>query len=262
MRAIKKYTVADLGDRGFDCPIIDPLFNVAVISRTDNPNELMYAAMHQDYSADQIIEHNVDERDAGRILVNKLLKGDRGHFGVLEHPSMTFSTGFFPHSVLSQARTHRISISFDVQSFRYSSDSIIRAGQPDFSAEAVERAFYLRPMGSYLSRSGKKYTYTRDLRYQDVLECWDSAKKYVERFNLGFSEEHCRGKLPHDYRQHYYFTVNLRSALHFLDLRAKADAQAEIQTLSNLVAMHIQDWCPEIWDYYAAKRYKKAHLSP
>ncbi|XDE62527.1 FAD-dependent thymidylate synthase [Arthrospira platensis BEA 1257B] len=55
------------------------------------------------------------ELEAGEIIVKRLLAGERGHYGPLEHPSITFNCGYFPHSVMQQARTHRVGISFDVQ---------------------------------------------------------------------------------------------------------------------------------------------------
>jgi thymidylate synthase (FAD) len=103
-------------------------FRVEVIAQTPNPQTVIYAAMHQDYS-DQFI---IDERDqwpsetkCGEIIVKRLLAGERGHYGPLEHVQIVFNCGYFPHSVMQQARTHRVGISFDVQSFRYTGQQFI-----------------------------------------------------------------------------------------------------------------------------------------
>jgi thymidylate synthase (FAD) len=104
----------------------DPLFRVEVLAKTPNPQQLIYAGMHQDYSERFVYDERgsfPDETKAGEIAVKRLLSGERGHYGCLEHPQITFSTGYFPHSVLQQARTHRVAVSFDVQCM--SSDTLI-----------------------------------------------------------------------------------------------------------------------------------------
>ena len=94
----------------------DKLFKVQVVAQTPNPQKLIYTAMHQDYSSEHVTEVDISEKQAGLICVNKLLKGKRGHYGPLEHPSMTVGVYNYPHIVMQQIRTHRLA-SFDVQSF-------------------------------------------------------------------------------------------------------------------------------------------------
>ena len=48
-----------------------------------------------------------DEQRAGEII-KRLLAGERGHFGPLEHAQIVLNVGWFPHSVMQQARTHRV----------------------------------------------------------------------------------------------------------------------------------------------------------
>jgi len=47
-----------------------------------------------------------------------------------------------------------------------------------------------------------------------------------------------------------------------LDLRAKMDAQLEIQALCEGMVPVIKQWIPEIFSYYEEKRLHKARLSP
>jgi thymidylate synthase (FAD) len=177
----------------------------------------------------------------------------------VEHVQIAFATGWFPHSVMQQARTHRISTSFDVQSMRYTGDRICRAATGDLE---LEEAFYLRPVGHYHDRQGKKYDYTQEQRELDLLLCAQAAKRYKELIELGYAEEHARGILPFDYRQHFVVSFNARSVLHFMDLRAKADAQLEIQQLCELMWVHVKEWIPEIAEYYEKNRLHKARLAP
>ena len=106
---------------------MDERFRVEVISQTPNPQQVAYAAMHQDYAEEfvwQGKESFPDEAEAGELVVKYLLKGNRGHYGPLEHPQIILNFGYFPHSTMQQVRTHR-NVSFDVQSFRYTGKRII-----------------------------------------------------------------------------------------------------------------------------------------
>lgn len=144
-------------------------------------------------------------------------------------------------------------------SFRYTGGRIVDVvnGKRD-----VEEVFYLRPVGSYSDRQGKRYEYTETLRQQDVEWCLAACQRYAERIHQGFSEEHARGLIPFDVRQHWVLSANVRSMLHLLDLRWKADAQLEAQKLCELIWPHFQVWVPAIAHWYETSRMKKARLSP
>lgn len=200
-----------------------------------------------------------DERRAGEVIVKRLLAGERGHYGPLEHVQIVLNVGWFPHSVMQQARTHRTGCSFDVQSMRYTGDRICKAASEELPLEEV---FYLRPTGYYSDRNGKKYQYTEHQRSKDLAICLEAAKRYEELIVSGFAEEHARSILPFDYRQHFVVSFNLRAALHFADLRAKLDAQLEIRQLCELIWPHIESWSPEIAAWYKATRYGRARLAP
>jgi thymidylate synthase (FAD) len=85
---------------------MDERFVVSVLASTQLPQTVIWQALHQDYSEDWIAnEPRPTEQRAGEICVKRLLTGERGHFGPLEHPAITFAVGYFPHSVMQQART-------------------------------------------------------------------------------------------------------------------------------------------------------------
>lgn len=244
-------------------PIKDPLFRVELITAMPNPQQACWVAMHQDYSENFVAAHRddwPDETRAGQVCVNRLLNGERGHYGPLEHVGIVLNVGFFPHGVMQQARTHRIA-SFDVQSMRYTGDRICRAADLG-TAEAFEAVFYLRPVGTYRDRQGKAYTYSKADRSWDLGLCSAAAHRYRELIQQGYAEEHARGILPFDYRQHFVVSFNLRSLMHFLDLRSKADAQPEIQALCHLIWPHFQAWAPELAAWYEATRLGRARLAP
>ena len=200
---------------------MDPRFRVDLIAATPNPQQCVYAGMHQDYSEGFVAgdrEQWPDETKAGEICVKRLLAGERGHYGPLEHAQIVLNVGWFPHSVMQQARTHRVGVSFDVQSMRYTGERICRAANGELPLEEV---FYLRPVGTYSDRQGKKYLYSDELRQQDLAHCQQAAERYRGLLNAGFAEEHARGILPFDYRQHFVVSFSLRAFPVFMDLRAK-----------------------------------------
>jgi thymidylate synthase (FAD) len=237
-------------------------FRVEVISQTPNPQQVIYAALHQDYTENFVFDDRdswPSDAECGEIIVKRLLAGDRGHYGPLEHPQIIFNCGYFPHSVMQQARTHRVGVSFDVQSLRYTGNQFLDAavGKKD-----IEDIFYLRPVDYYTDREGKKYYYSPEQRQQDLEWCLEAAKRYKIDFDGGMSEEHARGKLPFDYRQHFVVSFNLRSFLHFSDLRNKKNAQLEIQKLCEMMWPHFENWAPDIAKWYTTTRLGKARLAP
>lgn len=240
----------------------DPFFRVELIAATPNPQQVVYGAMHQDYSEGFVYDKRSEwpsESRAGEICVKRLLAGERGHYGPLEHPAITFNAGWFPHSVMQQARTHRVSVSFDVQSGRYTGQRVCQAASGERDLEEV---FYLRPPGTYADRKGKKYEYTLSQRNTDLGLCLSAAQRYAQLIDQGYAEEHARGILPFDIRQHFVVSFNLRSVLHFMDLRSKSDAQPEIRVLCDLMWPHVEVWAPEIAGWYGKNRLHKARLAP
>jgi thymidylate synthase (FAD) len=144
-------------------------------------------------------------------------------------------------------------------SFRYTGNQFIDVveGKKD-----IEDVFYLRPVGYYADRQGKKYYYSPEKREEDLQWCLEAAKRYKADFEAGMSEEHIRGKMPFDYRQHFVVSFNLRSFLHFCDLRNKKNAQLEIQKLCEMMFPHFEDWTPAIAQWYEKQRLGKARLAP
>jgi thymidylate synthase (FAD) len=242
--------------------ILDQRFRVELIAATPGPQQCIYAAMHQDYSEGFVLDDRSrwpDEAKAGEIAVKRLFAGGRGHYGCCEHPQISLNVGWFPHSVMQQARTHRIGCSFDVQSMRYTGDRICKAAVGELDLEEV---FYLRPVGEYSDRKGKKYLYTDHQRNKDLSICEASASRYRDLIMAGFAEEHARGILPFDYRQHFVASFSMRAFLHFMDLRAKLDAQPEIRAMCDLMWPHMQAWAPQIAEWYEKNRMHKALLAP
>ncbi|MGQ4648848.1 FAD-dependent thymidylate synthase [Lyngbya aestuarii] len=144
-------------------------------------------------------------------------------------------------------------------SFRYTGQRIINVAE---GKQDVEEVFYLRPVGKYTNRQGKRYFYSEEQRASDLQWCLEACKHYQKRIEEGLSEEHARGLIPFDARQHFVLSCNLRSLLHLLDLRWKKDAQLEAQKFCELLYIHFEQWTPAVAQWYHENRAKKAKLSP
>ncbi|MBD2260735.1 FAD-dependent thymidylate synthase [Pseudanabaena sp. FACHB-2040] len=144
-------------------------------------------------------------------------------------------------------------------SFRYTGQRILDVVD---GKHEVEEVFYLRPLGFYTDRQGKKYEYTEAQRNNDIAWCLEASRRYKERIEQGFAEEHARGLIPFDIRQHWVMSANVRSLMHLLDLRWKADAQLEAQKMCEVIWPHFQAWVPAVAAWYEENRLKKARLAP
>jgi thymidylate synthase (FAD) len=134
---------------------------------------------------------------------------------------------------------------------------------PIAEASDIEAVYYLRPVGSYCCpNSGRRYSYIEADREQDLAYCLTASRRYARAIAGGLSSEQARALLPFDLRQHFVVSFNLRSLMHFLDLRSKADAQLEIQALCDMIYPHFEVWAPQVATWYGANRLGKAKLAP
>jgi thymidylate synthase (FAD) len=260
----------------------DPFFKILPISLSPEPQRVVYTALHQDYSSHMVMERPEDipdEKTAGELSIKYLLKGDRGHYGPFEHPQICLNFGYFPHSTMQQVRTHR-NVSFDVQSFRYTSESLIEladlisaeekkngkgfilGGEAKDLTDSIEKLVYLRPEGIYTDRKGGRYKVTLDERLEDLNHIADALSHYRKRINRGYSEEHSRGTLPFDVRQHWVMSGNARAVMHLLDLRGKMDVQLETRVMCDRLMDLFEEWMPEIGAWYKETRYRKGAFAP
>ena len=224
------------------------------------PEQVIWQAGKGDYSEVPIHQVEVpNNQKCGEWVVEQLLANERGHWGPLEHPQITFSCAGFVHNVVVQARTHRIGTTWDVQSQRYTGKRVVKVASGELD---VEEVFYVRPVGFYTNRKGKKYEWTGEDRQDELQWIVGGCKRYAVKYDKGMCEEHIRDYLAQAIRQNFVVSFNLRSVLHFMDLRSKLDAQLEIQALCDSFAPELQKWTPSIWAYYEEKRLHKARLSP
>jgi thymidylate synthase (FAD) len=246
--------------RATDLIELDKNLEVVVLQCYPIPEQVVYQAGKCDYSETPIHTQTIPHPSkCGEWIVERLLSNDKGHWGPLEHPAITFSVSGYVHNVMVQARTHRVGVSFDVQSQRYTGKRVVKVASGELNPEDV---FYVRPPGFYINRTGKKYDWTQE-DYEDELN-WiaEGCKRYAVKYDRGIAEEHIRDYLAQAIRQNFVVSFNLRSVLHLIDLRAKLDAQLEIQALCEQLVPQVERWAPNVWKYYEEKRLRKAKLSP
>jgi thymidylate synthase (FAD) len=247
-------------------PIDDPFIKVVSL-RGLHPSQQMWLAARQDYSEEFVGDwlgagNKIPSSErCDELIVEMLLSSGQGHWGPVEQGGeYCFAVGGFSHEVMQQARTHRICCTFDVQSLRYSGKRIIDCADGKLS---IQECFYVRPIGEYRDRKGARYQTTPEQRMREYSVVLHLAKEYKYRIEeLGYSEEHARNIIPYGIRQNWVVSFNARSLLHFLDLRAKADAEWEIQHLSRAIFAEFKKSHPSIANYYETKRFGKGMLSP
>jgi thymidylate synthase (FAD) len=239
---------------------MDNKFTIKTIASMQQPATITYIAMHQDYCDELAVLTKIpNEQICGELVVKHLLSANRGHFGCLEHPQIVFNVGYFPHSTMQQLRTHRVGVSFDVQSFRYTGVKIAKVAE---GLVNVEDVFYLRSVGFYTNRQGARYYYCEQQRQSDLQAILRACRSYAMVTKKGMPEEQARSLIPFDVRQHFVLSCNARSLMHLLDLRWKKDAQLECQQFCNLLFDQFLEWYPAVANWYSANRAKKAKLSP
>lgn len=232
---------------------------VTAIEYTPDPGIAVYRKMHQCYSDLPVIDTTISNEKAESICVDRLLKGNRGHFSPYEAATITLVCGYLPHSVLQQLLRSRIGVSPAVQSFRYTTNQITKAASDEIPTEQL---LYLRPTGNYRDREAGGYEYNDKTRAEDLSVVSFVTKHVAKRIAEGMPPEQARGMLPFDYRQHASITFNARSMMGFFDRRSKKDAQLEIQELSGLFFSIFTEWMPHTAEWYRVNRLGKAILAP
>lgn len=239
---------------------MDSRFRIETIACTKEPQRTIYAALHQCYSPNFVCDEEwPSEERCGEIIVHRLLAGDKGHYSPLETVSITLACGGFPHDLVQQVTRHR-HLSFGVQSFRYTGAQVAEVSL--LGDRDIEDILYLRPVGEYIDREGKRYTYSQDIRAMDKTRCRQTASDYALALQLGLSEEHARGMLPYALRQHFVMSGNARAIMHAFDLRWRRDAQLEAQWFCDLLFERFQEWVPAIANWYLKNRAHKGRLAP
>lgn len=246
--------------------------NVKLLEATENPERVVCKAARNDYmqgfvgsqSFEEIMEpvdgETLDEKQEN--LIAHML--DRGHFGPTEHISATFAVEGISRACMAQITRHRHA-TFDIRSMRY-----VKYDEMD-PGEAVVEIPELSDPGTpgrnasfsdgFVDAGSEWILRERREVYQRAIE--DAFDYYRYLLDLGVAPEHARMVLPIGTKVNMVVTLNARMLMHLFDMRAAADAQAEIRSLSEQILDLSMEWCPLIFEYYETNLMgRKNRLSP
>ncbi len=180
-------------------------------------------------------------QEKDKRLIEYLMK--HRHETPFEHVVFTFHIKC-PIFVARQWFRHRIA-SYNEKSGRYSKMSY------EFYMPEKMRVPHSKDKQMSVSNRGE----VDDERAKTLIqEVYDHAYSvYQKLLEMGVARELARIVLPLSLYTEFYWTVNLRSLMNFLSLRADSHAQWEIQQYAKAIAEYFKDCCP--WSYEAFLKY-------
>lgn len=178
---------------------------------------------------DRIIQAFTKSTDTKRKIDKELFLKERwkeGHHSPLEHVVFTFYVRC-PIFVARQWMRHRTG-SYNEKSRRYSSDDI---------------ALYMPPV---LFRQKTNEIHNKSEEYlNEFAKIYDSVSNlYYKMIEDGVSKEQARLILPVTLMTDFYFTMDLRNLIHFLQLRDSPEAQQEIREYARAIKKLIKPIIP------------------
>lgn len=186
-----------------------------------------------------------EEKD--RKLLTYMLRHD--HMSPFEHSVFQFHVKL-PVFVMRQWIRHRMA-SYNEISLRY-----VEFSDEFYAPQAWRAPDTKNKQSSQAAPHLDSERCTRLLR-----ESYDKAyAAYQELIQAGAARELARMVLPTSLYTQFYWTVNARSLMHFIDLRADANAQWEIQRYAEALAEFFQRKLP--WTYEAFLLYSWKGKNP
>ena len=187
-------------------------------------------------------------READLQLLRNLLRW--GHTSPFEHQVMTFFVDRVPMYVGEQIIRHRMA-SYTKRSFRYT-----RARLP----EDLNEEFHIPPELLGVRDWEPKEGFSKEELLREVEEhIRRSVELYGRLREAGLRLEAARCVLPAGTRTSFWWTINTRSAMNFLNLRLRPDAQWETRQVARAMARLMLRVFPEttkaVLDHYDLWRY-------
>jgi len=198
---------------------------VRLLARTANPMEVCGQAANLCYNKvdGAVLEAMTVDRDGGllrkteRVLLHCL---DAGHHSIFEHPSMTVLVEGVSRSFTHQLVRHRLA-SYSQQSQHWCVETPTACELLGVSDE---------PLVKKVQRE----------RYYAALEA--SKEAYDELVTLGVPTHEARQVLPNGWETKIVATMNMRSWMHFIKLRACKRNCPEITRVALCVRGLFTDW--------------------
>lgn len=233
----------------------DGMSRIELIQYTGTDKVVVNAA-RVSYAQDN--KKSFTERD--KKLLNYLLEHE--HTSVLEHTYVTFKVEA-PLYIAVQWLRHRMS-SFNMVSRRY-----VELGDDYFYTPKVHRLQHENnKQASYTPIAGDDVE-TPDLgtmRFEDwndeinsvyTAAYRDALSHYKLLLKFGVARESARAVLPVGQYTQFYYSANLRSMLHFCDLRLGSGAQWEIQEYAKVIIDVLRGLYPNTIEAWESLRLKE-----
>src|SRR3989338_1575227 len=181
--------------------------------------------------------------EADRKLVAYLLK--HSHMTPFEHALFKFHVSC-PIFVARQWFRHRFA-AYNEQSFRYTDV------KDEFYIPETWRAQDIKNKQGSVSDCALDHA---DLTKKCEAQVRAALSLYREMLAAGVAREMARMVLPVNLYTQFYWTVNARSFMNFLSLRADAHAQLEIQAYAEALARHFERLMPWTWAAFLTHAWK------
>lgn len=178
-----------------------------------------------------------------RLLVDTLLRKE--HYGPFEHAHFAVSIKGMSRVTMAQITRHR-HLSFDIQSMRY-----VDFGEADVATpkSLTDPNHFSREDGVVEISDAKRVELFE--KFEKSVE--EDIELYEEMVEAGIPKEDARYKLPLGAKVNVVMSGNLRTFMHVLNMRGKANAQWEIRELTELISDELKDWCPLTYEYFDDK---------
>lgn len=193
-------------------PLNDNTSLVALVQHVGDDKSIVNAARVSFGNDSDLPMNEKDEK-----LIRYLLKHNHG--SPFEHNLITFKI-VAPMFVGEQMIRHRVGVSVNKISGRYVEMPCVNYIPRQFREQAENnRQASVEAVALDQSAALKVYE-----------EAWkNSYNAYTELLSLGVAKEQARGVLPQSLYTEFYYTMNMRSLLHFIKLRDHPGAQYETQ---------------------------------
>jgi thymidylate synthase (FAD) len=182
-----------------------------------------------------------EEKD--RKLISYMLRHD--HMSPFEHAVFQFHVSC-PLFVMRQWIRHRMA-SYNEVSLRYTET------KDEFYVPQKWRAPDLKNKQSSQAAPELDHDKCTELLRASYEKAYAS---YQELIKAGAARELARMVLPTSLYTQFYWTVNARSLMHFIDLRADANAQWEIQRYAEALAEFFRKRLPWTWEAFLLYSWK------
>jgi len=217
---------------------------VRLIDYMGDDKSAVDAARVSYYNHENSENRKMDEKDIKLSLF--LMK--EGHLSPFEHLVMKFHVKA-PIFVARQWFRHRIGVSYNEVSRRYTTKNSDEFYIPD----------HIRIQDTK-NKQGSVKIDNLSLEQEcidKIKDAYENAYKiYEELLEKGVAKEMARIVLPVGQYTEFYFTVNVRALMHFLDLRADSHAQWEIQEYAKAMSKIFEKVFPITYKHYVENLYQ------